>query len=82
MIKAESNLVVELWDQVRDSLPNARRQEIAVGMLKCFNDYGFEKDDLHDIIDEDDILAAAFNEFFDEGEEDEYEDEDENDAAW
>ncbi len=76
MIKSEANLIVEVWELVRDSLPAGRRQEIAVGMLRSFVEFGFEKEDIADIIDEDDVLSNAFTEVFDEGEEyDEVEDE-------
>ena len=68
MIKSESNLVIEVWEQVRDYLPAARRQEAAVGIIRAFVEFGFDKEDFSDIIDEDDVLTAAFNEAFDEGE--------------
>jgi hypothetical protein len=70
MMKSESNLVIEIWEQIRDALPAARRNDIAVGIIKSFCDFGFEKEDFSDIIDEDDVLTAAYNEFFNEGEED------------
>jgi hypothetical protein len=70
MMKSESNLVIEIWEQVRDSLPAARRQDIAVGILKAFTEFGFQQEDFDDIIDEDDVLTAAYNEFFNEGDED------------
>lgn len=88
MMKSESNLVIEVWEQVRDSLPVARRTEIAVGIIKAFEEFGFEKDDFSDIIDEDDILTAAYNEYFDEADDDDADDEDgfgsdfQNDLRW
>jgi hypothetical protein len=81
MIKSEANLVVEIWEHVRDSLPAGRRLEIAVGMLRSFVEFGFEKEDVADIIDEDDILSNAFNEVFDEGDED-YNDSEDEDSTW
>lgn len=76
MIKSESNLVVEIWEQVREYIPSAKRTEIAVSFIKAFTDFGFEKEDFHDIVDEDDNLNAAYNEFF---EDDLYEYEDKDD---
>lgn len=71
MINGEANLVVEVWEQLRDHLAVGRRHDIAVGMLRSFVEYGFERSDLEDIVDEDDILSGAFSEVFDEVEEDE-----------
>lgn len=73
MMKSESNLVIEVWEQVRDYLPANRRHDAAVGILRAFTEYGFEQDDLSDIIDEDDILTAAYNDFFDVREDDDEE---------
>ncbi len=82
MIKSESNLVIEIWEQVRDSLPAARRTEIAGGIIRAFIDFGFEQEDLHDIIDEDDNLTAAYNEVFHEGDDDYAHDDKDNDSDW
>jgi hypothetical protein len=70
MIKSESNLVIEIWEHVRDSIPSARRHDAATGIIKSFVEFGFEKEDFSDIVDEDDILTAAYNEVFNEGDED------------
>lgn len=63
-MKSESNLVFEVWDLVRDSIPPARRNDVAITMLRHFEEYGFEADDLHDILDEDDNLTVAFRMVF------------------
>ncbi len=81
-MKSESNLVIEVWEQVRDFLPVARRHESAVGIIRAFTEFGFEQEDFADIIDEDDILTAAYNEFFDVTEEEEELNYSEDDSPW
>jgi hypothetical protein len=75
----ENTLVLEIWELVRDQLPAARRLETAAGILRAFEEYGFDKRDLDEIVEEDAYLAKAFHEVFDvdQDEEDDYSDEDE-----
>jgi hypothetical protein len=68
-MKSESKLFVELWEIVRDQLPAARRADTAFSMLQAFEEHGYDSRDLADIVDEDPVLARAFNTVFDEGEE-------------
>ena len=65
-MRSESNLVMELWELVRDQLPAARRQDIATAMLTAFQDFGFDSNDLKDIVDEDAFLTKSFYDVFDE----------------
>lgn len=69
----ESNLVLELWELVRDQLPSARRHDVAVGLFRAVAEYGFEARDLEDLLDEEPLLARAYREVF---EDDESEDDD------
>jgi hypothetical protein len=82
MIKSESNLVFELWEQVREYIPAARRTEVAVGFIKSFSDFGFEKEDFHDIIDEDEALSAAYSEFFNDDYDEHENEEDDYNTEW
>lgn len=72
-MKSESNLVYQVWECVRDSIPAAKRTDTAVAILKYFEEYGFESSDLIDIVDEDVYLTTAhqivFDTFIDEDEE-------------
>lgn len=63
-MKSESNLVFEIWDLVRDSIPAARRNDVAITILRHFEEYGFQSEDLEDILDEDDHLTVAFRMVF------------------
>jgi hypothetical protein len=65
-MNSECQLVLEIWELVRDHVAPARRLEIAAGLLRAVAEYGFEAKDLYDIIDEDSMLAKAFAETFDE----------------
>jgi hypothetical protein len=64
-MKSESNLVMEIWEMFRDYVPHSRRTDTALGLLRAFEEYGFEADDLADVLDEDDSLTAAYRECFD-----------------
>ncbi len=64
-MKSESSLVIELWELVRDFIPISRRPDVALSVLRSFEEYGFESADLSDILDEDESLTAAYRECFD-----------------
>ena len=72
----DTQLVLDIWEAVRDSVPVAKRAEVANGILRAFADYGFEAREICDIVDEDDDLEQAFEEVF-EGEMDDEDEEDE-----
>ena len=42
----ESELVEELWDAVKDSIPPAKREDAALRFLKVFENDGGDLDDL------------------------------------
>lgn len=69
-MKSESNLVMEIWELVRDYVPASRRTDTALSILRAFEEYGMEADDLADILDEDDSLTAAYRECFGDVEDD------------
>lgn len=71
-MNSESTLVLEIWELVRDSLPVSRRTDIAVSILRAFEEFGFESEDLNHLQDEDEYLTAAHRVVF--GGEDEEED--------
>jgi hypothetical protein len=66
MISSESNLVIELWEHIREHITPSRRKEVAIHLLREFTEFGFEKEDLADIVDEDSTLGEAYTEFFNE----------------
>ena len=68
----EAQLVIDVWEAVRDLLPQAKRSDAAAGIVRAMAEYGFEGKDLGQIVDEDDDLAAAFEHVF--GDEDSDED--------
>lgn len=64
-MKPESNLVVEIWDLVRDQIQPTRRLDTAVAILRACEEFGMEERDLQDIVDEDNYLSRAFHDVFD-----------------
>lgn len=72
-MKRESALVIEIWELVRDLTPPAKRGEIATGLLRAFEEYGLDRRDLQDVVDEDAYMSRAFREVFDEEEVEEIE---------
>lgn len=61
---SEVELVVGVWDAVRDHLPHNKRSDIAKDLLYAFAEFGFEPAELVSIIDEDPDLSEAFDEVF------------------
>jgi hypothetical protein len=68
-------LILEVWELVRDAIPPAKRHDIAVALLKSFEEYGFEHATLADAAEEDSYMSKAFHDAF----EDEWEEETEHD---
>ena len=77
-MKSESHLIVEVWDLVRDHLPASRRLEIAISMLRAFEEYGFSHKDMQDVQDDDVHLTRAYHDLF-EDEEDHHHHHDDHD---
>lgn len=78
-MSSESELVINVWETVKDFIPVAKRTEYATDLVKHFADYGFEASDLSEIVDEDDDLTEAYKMVFEDDEDDsddesEYED--------
>ena len=71
----EAELVIGVWEAVRDVLPHNKRADIARDLLYAFADFGFEATELVSIADEDPDLSEAFEEVFPppEFDEEEYE---------
>lgn len=70
-MSSEAQVILDIWDAVRDHLPHAKRTAIAQELLYAFQEYGFEGGDIATIVDEDPDLAAAFEAVYNEDEEEE-----------
>lgn len=70
-MNSESKAIAEIWDLVRDHIPSSRRLEIAIAMLRSFEEYGFDSRDMQDILDEDVYLSRAFADLYGDDEEEE-----------
>lgn len=63
-MSSESQLVLDVWEAVRDHLPHGKRPAIAEDLLYAFSEFGFEAGDLASIVDEDPDLTTAYEEVF------------------
>ena len=68
-MSSESQLVIGLWDAVRDFIPANKRADAAVGIMTAIQDFGIESSDLGGVEDEDDDLNAALKEVFEDAHE-------------
>jgi hypothetical protein len=73
---AEAEFIIELWESLRDCVPNSKREEIANVLLTSCINYGFSYADICSIEDEDELLGNVLKNLVDfdeeEPEEDEY----------
>lgn len=69
-MSSEAELVIHLWEAVRDHVPAPKRGDIAQEMLYALADFGFTAVDLAAIVDEDPDLNDAYDEVFEPLEED------------
>jgi len=60
----EVELVLTVWEAVRDHLPHTKRAEVAKDLLYAFAEYGCEPAELASVADEDPDLSEAFDEVF------------------
>ena len=60
----EVELVIAVWETVRDHVPHVKRPEIAKDLLYAFAEFGFEPAELASVADEDPDLSEAFDEVF------------------
>lgn len=61
----ESRFLLEIWEQIRDVVPTARRGDVALGIVRAFAEFSHDERDLADIVDEDINLAKAYRDVFD-----------------
>ncbi len=75
-MSSEAELVIDIWENIRDHLPASKRFDFARDLIYAFAEYGFSAVDLADIVDEDPDLCAAYENVFEvEPDEEEFFDE-------
>lgn len=74
-MSSEAELVLTIWESVREQLPQSKRMDFATDLLYALAEFGFEASDLVSIVDEDPELTAAYEEVFPPIEEDDSDDE-------
>jgi cupin superfamily acireductone dioxygenase involved in methionine salvage len=72
-MSSEAQVILDVWEAVRDHIPHAKRAAIAQDIVYAFEEYGFEGTDCASIMDEDPDLATAFQEVFSDEDDDEEE---------
>lgn len=76
-MKAGAAIIIQIFDIVKDNLPNSKRAEVALGIVRAFEEYGFESSEISEIADEDKHLAQAYIDIYDIEDEPEYAEDDE-----
>lgn len=76
MITVESETIFDIWDAMKPLIPAKDRLEAAERIIKICDEIGMSETDLEDLIENDKILEAAYDRYFEA--EDDY-DEDEED---
>ncbi len=65
-MNSEARLISEIWETVRDLIPAPKRSEIAQQHLRAFEEYGFDPEDMADLIGEDKYLEEAYKTLYEE----------------
>ena len=76
MITVEAETIFDIWDAMKPLIPAKDRLEAAERIIKICDEIGMSETDLEDLIENDKILEAAYDRYFEA--EDDY-DEDEED---
>ena len=63
----EVQLILDVWEAVRDNLPVNKRSEAAHGIMQAFFDFGFESREICGAADEDNDLEEAFYDVYHDG---------------
>ena len=63
-----SQLILDIWETVRDYLTAPKRTEVAHGIMTACLEHGFETVDVAPVVDEDPDLAEAFYDVYHDGE--------------
>lgn len=75
MASVDNEFVTDMWDTIVSYIPAKEKLDAAEALIKLCDEFGFTKEDLYDIIDDNKILETAFNRYFADDDEDEDEDE-------
>lgn len=64
-MSAEAQLLIDVWEAVRDHLPARQRAAVALDIVNAMAEFGFEASDLASAEDEDHDIGDAYREVFD-----------------
>lgn len=74
-MNSESELLITIWDSVKQYVPSRQQQDVALILFKALEEFGIEGRDLGAGAEEDDVLQKTYNDLYNH----EDEDEDDND---
>jgi hypothetical protein len=63
-MSSEAELVISIWEAIREVIPHTKRLDLSTRLLYAFAEYGFDAADLESIVDEDPDLTEAYQEVF------------------
>lgn len=69
-MSSEAEFVIELWENVKDFIPNSKREEAATVIIQAVLNYGIEYSDIAAIEDEDELLGEVLRALVDPEEDD------------
>lgn len=69
-MNGETQLMIELWEAVRDHLPASKRVDAAENMMIALQEYGIDGPELSGVVEEDPDLAEAFATVFHDDDDD------------
>jgi hypothetical protein len=78
----ESRLVLEVWEATRDFIPVVKRADVALTLLRSFEEFGIDPGDFVDLKGEDKHLEEAFQTLYGDDPEAEYEDDVDGDDGY
>lgn len=62
---SEAEFIIELWESIKDCVPNSKREDVATGIIQAALNYGIEYADIASIEDEDELLGEVLKNIVD-----------------
>ncbi len=69
-MNGESELIINIWDKIKDYIPASKRGDMALSILKNFEEFGFDRNEMRFVGEEDKYLAKAYEDLYGGGFED------------
>lgn len=56
-MSSEAEMVIEIWENIKESVKNSDKKDVATSIIQAMLNYGFEYKELAHIEDEDEMLG-------------------------